>query len=89
MYVPGYTPKHAMQDMLKMIGYRVNHPNAAPTQKLLDAESRLRNLSGTEMLDVVVRTLSCGFRPGIDPPETAVPDDGIAAKAFGFRRRQG
>ncbi|MBU2640495.1 MAG: hypothetical protein KJ889_01625 [Gammaproteobacteria bacterium] len=65
MYFSGYTPKLAVQDVLKFMAYRVNHPEAAPTDELLAAEARLHDLNSGELLDAVGAALRCGINPGI------------------------
>lgn len=65
MYTNGYTEKHALQDALKFLAYRVHHPQAEVTAELLDAEARLQDLNSVELLDAVGAALRCGIRPGI------------------------
>lgn len=65
MYTNGYTEKHALQDVLKFLAYRVHHPQAEATAELLDAEARLQDLNSVELLDAVGAALRCGIKPGI------------------------
>lgn len=66
MFFDGYTPKLAVQDVLKFIAYRVHNPEADVSDELLEAEVRLQDLNGMELLDAVGAALRCGIRPGID-----------------------
>lgn len=74
MFVNGYTEKRALHDVLKFIAYRVKNPNVNPTTELLDAESRLRDLSSGEVLDAVGAALRCGINPGIEREGSLVAD---------------
>lgn len=65
MYTTGYTKKHALNDVLKFLAYRVHHPQAEITAELLDAENRLQDLNSVELLDAVGAALRSGIRPGI------------------------
>jgi len=74
MYLSGYTPKKAAQDFLVFLAYRVNHPEAAPTDDLLAAEARLQDLNSRELLDVAGSALRSGIRPGIARVGSEVQD---------------
>jgi hypothetical protein len=74
MFIDGYTEKRALDDVLKFIAYRVKNPNVNPTNELLDAESRLRDLNSGELLDAVGAALRCGINPGIDRAGSKVED---------------
>lgn len=72
MYTNGYTEKHALQDVLKFLAYRVHNPGAEVTDELLDAEARLQDLNSVELLDAVGAALRCGIKPGVARAGTAV-----------------
>lgn len=72
MFTNGYTEKHALQDVLKFLAYRVHNPQAEVTAELLDAETRLQDLNSVELLDAVGAALRCGIKPGIARAGTAV-----------------
>lgn len=74
MYTTGYTKKHALNDVLKFLAYRVHHPQAEVTAELLDAETRLQDLNTVELLDAVGAALRCGIRPGIAKAGSKVKD---------------
>lgn len=72
MFTNGYTEKHALQDVLKFLAYRVHNPQAEVTAELLDAETRLQDLNSVELLDAVGAALRCGIKPGIARAATVV-----------------
>lgn len=65
MYLSNYSKKLALQDMLKVIAYRVNTPSAEVSVELSNAEDRLLMLNSRELLDVVCETLTCGITPTV------------------------
>ena len=75
MYIDGYNQKIAIGDALRVIGYRVNHPEVSPSEKLLDGEERLRGLTAGELLDVFVAALRSGITPGVEPVTRILADD--------------
>lgn len=80
MYTAGYSEKHALQDVLKFLAYRVHNPQAEVTAELLDAEIRLQDLNSVELLAAVGAALRCGIKPGIARAGTAVKDSSNSAR---------
>jgi hypothetical protein len=76
MYAPGYTQKNALQDALKVIAYKVNTPSAPVVDELVDAESRLHDLTGAEVLAAMVAALNSGITPSVAPAPTVTADSG-------------
>lgn len=67
MFMPGYTEKKALHDALKVLAFRVNTPAAPVVDELIDAESRLHDLTGAEVLAVMVAALNSGITPRVPP----------------------
>ena len=74
MYLSNYSKKLALQDMLKVIAYRVNTTSAEVSVELSNAEDRLLMLNSRELLDVVCETLTCGITPTVIRTESLIED---------------
>lgn len=74
MFMDGYNPKRAMQDVLVWIAYRVNNPEVEVTDQLHNAECRLQDLNPGELLDAVGMALRSGIKPGLPTAGSTVKD---------------
>lgn len=74
MYLPNYSKKFALQDMLKVIAYRVKTPSAEVSVELTNAEDRLSMLNSRELLDVVCETLAAGVTTTVIRTESLIED---------------